>query len=129
MVTFVVEGWSDHDKIKQAYPQDYVGTVVLNGTKFNNSVRSQIEAAMEKGSVYMLSDPDESGDQIAKVICTYYGIKRIDVDPKRARFLRMERGWKYGVEYCGLVYLRELLGGYVDDSNIGSTWGGQEQSI
>ena len=116
MVTFIVEGWSDHDAIKRAYPQDSVTTVVLNGTKFNNGVKAQIEKAMEEGDTYLLSDPDVAGDQIEGVICGWYNnLERIRPDPTKARFLRLGKGYKYGIEYCSVAYLKELLGRYIND--------------
>jgi ribonuclease M5 len=115
MVTFICEGWTDHDAIRRVYENpDQVHTIVLHGTKFNNSIRSQIEEAMQKGKVYILTDPDSSGDHIARVISDYYGLSRIEADPLKARFFRTGKGYKYGIEYCSVDYLRELLGGYVE---------------
>lgn len=118
MVTFIIEGWSDHDALKRAYPQETVGTVVLNGTKFNNSIREKIEEAMKKGKVYILTDPDEAGEQIARVIREYYGwygLQDIWADPTHARCLRPTKGYKYGIEYCSIRYLKGLLDYYVQE--------------
>lgn len=116
LVTFIVEGFSDENKIRATYPDNkFIGTIVLGGTKFNNVIKTAIEAAVLRGRVYILSDPDEAGDQIAKAIQEYYGmgIERILVNPDRARFFRSQKGWKYGVEYCSHEYVRELIGGYI----------------
>jgi ribonuclease M5 len=40
----------------------------------------------------------------------YPEIKRIPIDPKKARNVR-ERRYKYGVEYCSNQYLKETLPG------------------
>jgi 5S rRNA maturation endonuclease (ribonuclease M5) len=117
MVTFIVEGWSDHDALKRAYPQETVGTVVLNGTRFNRSIREKIEEAMKKGKVYILTDPDEAGKQAAGVISLYYGydIPAIWADPKQARCFNIAKGYRYGIEYCSVQYLKGLLDYYVQE--------------
>lgn len=107
--TFIVEGWSDHDQVKLAFPTEDVDTIVTNGINYNNRLRQLIGEKVARGdAIFILSDPDESGDQLAKMICKEYDFPRIHVDPTQAQMYTIKR-IKYGVEYCSVTYLKELL--------------------
>lgn len=114
-VTFIVEGWSDHDQLCRAYPD--INTIVTNGTRFNNRIADLIQhSLMKKEDLFILSDPDIAGDQLSNMVKSYYPlIPRIYVDPEQAKCTRIGKSDKYGVEYCSVRYLRELLGGIMND--------------
>jgi ribonuclease M5 len=109
---FIIEGWSDDDKLRKVYPD--IKTIVTNGTKFNRRVKNKINEHQAKGNtVYILSDPDYAGDQLAEMIWRGYPeLRRIRVDPMMATCLRGTK-LKYGVEFLGYSYIRELLGDYM----------------
>lgn len=108
----IVEGWSDHDRVKGAVPE--VETIVTNGTRMNNRLREQISKHILSGDyVFILTDPDTAGDQLADMIQNEYPfIPRIRVDPDKAKCYTGKKN-KYGIEYCSNQYLRELLGGFI----------------
>jgi ribonuclease M5 len=111
---FIVEGWSDHDKLQSAFGS--VLTIVTNGTKVNRRLRNQINKRVDQGyTPFILSDPDEAGDHLARMIWGFYpSIPRIEVDPRCARYYKGGNKYKYGIEYCSHKYLQELLGGYLN---------------
>jgi len=113
---FIVEGWSDEQVLRQAYP--FIETIVTNGTRMNNRVRADINNHMRLGfTPYVLSDPDQAGDQLYDMVKKEYPhIERIHVHKEHAR-KKMSTRWKYGVEYCETDYLYFLLKPY-----MASTW-------
>jgi ribonuclease M5 len=108
MIGLIVEGYSDERRIREVTDEFHI--VVLNGTRFSNRERDLIENAMEIcTSVYILSDPDSAGDWIAdKLKKKYPELTRIEVDPKKACFLKW-KGYKFGVEYMSNKDLLEIL--------------------
>jgi ribonuclease M5 len=110
---FIVEGWSDVDVLRQAYP--FIETIVTNGTRMNNRVRSDINNHMRLGfTPYVLSDPDQAGDQLFGMVKKEYPhIERIHVDKEQAK-KRMSTRWKYGIEYCSPNYLKVILRPYME---------------
>jgi ribonuclease M5 len=110
MTGYIVEGKSDCEKVMNVVPDAHF--VILNGVSFRQKERRAIEEAITIcQEVFILTDPDEAGDKIAKKIMdTYPGIKRIRIDPSRAKNSRESR-CRYGVEYCSDQYLRETLPG------------------
>jgi len=107
----IVEGWSDHDRVKGAVPE--METIVTNGTRMNNRIREQIRSHILSGDyVCILSDPDTAGDQLASMVQGEFLLPRISVDPEKAKCYNGKKE-KYGIEYCSNQYLRELLGGYM----------------
>jgi ribonuclease M5 len=112
---FIIEGWSDHDKLQNALGEG-IFTIVTNGTKINNRIRETIETSIELGlTPYILSDPDIAGEHLAQMINKEYPyISRILVNPEKAKYYKGKGKYKYGIEYCSHNYLRELLGGYIN---------------
>lgn len=110
MTGYIVEGKSDQLRVQSVHPHAHF--VILNGISFRHKERRAIEEALILcDEVYVLTDPDEPGDKIAlKIMETYPEIKRIHIDPKKARNVRESR-YKYGVEYCSNQYLKETLPG------------------
>jgi ribonuclease M5 len=110
MTGYIVEGKSDQLKVQCVDPDAHF--VILNGISFRNKERRAIEEALILcDEVYVLTDPDEPGDKIArKIMEAYPEIKRILIDPNKARNEREHR-FKYGVEYCSNQYLKETLPG------------------
>jgi ribonuclease M5 len=110
MTGYIVEGKSDQLKVQCVDPQAYF--VILNGISFRQKERKAIEEAIRIcDEVYVLTDPDEPCEKIARKITEAYPvIKRIPLDPMRARNVR-EKRCRYGVEYCSNQYLKETLPG------------------
>lgn len=109
MIGFIVEGKSDVKKIQMAIKQN-VHFVILNGINFRQQEREHISNALKLcDKVFVLTDPDEAGDQVAnRILHVFSEIQRIYIDPEEARVLK-KRGYKYGVEYCSNRYLQEVL--------------------
>jgi ribonuclease M5 len=109
MIGLIVEGKSDVKKIRMAIKEELL-FVILNGVHFRQAERLKIKKALsECEKVFLLTDPDVSGDQVAeKIQHSFPEINRISIDPKKARVLK-KRGYKYGVEYCSNRYLQNVL--------------------
>jgi ribonuclease M5 len=110
MTGYIVEGKSDQLRVQSVHPHAHF--VILNGISFRHQERRAIEEALILcDDVYVLTDPDEPGDKIAsKIMEVYPEIKRIHIDPTKARNVREHR-YKYGVEYCSNEYLKQTLPG------------------
>jgi ribonuclease M5 len=108
---FIVEGWSDADQVKSALSDYDVDIIVTNGTKINNRLKDQIDNHLEQGNrPYILSDPDDAGLQLCKMIQHVYPeIERIEPNPDKCKYLRGKGKYKFGIEYCSYRYLNELL--------------------
>lgn len=110
---FIIEGWSDEQVLRLAYP--FIETIVTNGTRMNNRIRADINNHMRIGyTPYVLSDPDQAGDQLFDMIRKEYPvIERIAIDPEMAK-KKMSTRWKYGIEYCNPNYLKVILRPYME---------------
>lgn len=112
---FIVEGLKDEDQIRKAFEgNEDVITLVTEGTKINNRIRLEIESYLVKHiGVYILSDPDEAGGQLAEMIQSWYPvIPRIEVDTAECAYFTGKR-YKAGIEYASYGYLKELLSPYI----------------
>lgn len=107
-IGFIVEGFNDEDKLLTVLPSAHV--VVTKGTRLNNRVRMDINNALSKCSkVYLLTDPDESGNLIAnKLILEFPMLTRIFLDAKECKCYRNNR-LKIGMEHCTHSYLASVL--------------------
>lgn len=119
---FIVEGWSDHDQVMGALAGYNAETIVTNGTKINNRLKTQIDSHLWAGDdIYILSDPDPAGEQLCNMLQQAYPmISRIEVDPDQCKYMKgrktfNDRRYKYGIEYASYRYLRELLLPYVPE--------------
>lgn len=111
---FIVEGWKDSDQLKKAYPD--IETIVTNGTRLNTRIRQCIQEYKDKGyRLYILSDPDEAGDQLARMIRGEYRIPRILVNPEQARVRLVGYTYKYGVEYMSIKAIKEHIGWIMEE--------------
>lgn len=117
MFGFIVEGFHDEDKLRQLLPQAHI--VVTNGTRLNNRVRMDIEAALAScDKLFLLTDPDEAGDILAKMILNEYPkLQQIPLDAKMCKCFRNNR-WKTGLEHCEIPYLESVLSMYIKDIKI-----------
>lgn len=108
MIGLIIEGANDERKILEVSRDYYL--VLTNGTKFSNREIYKIEEALGICSeVYILTDPDPSGDWIAQHIQeSFPEIKRIEVDPDKAK-VKKWRGDKFGIEYMSHQSLRDIL--------------------
>ncbi|MED2737770.1 toprim domain-containing protein [Bacillus toyonensis] len=112
MLGFIVEGINDVKKLKMVL-QKNTYFVVLNGINYKQEQINEIIFAINTcEKVFILTDPDEAGDKIAKAISTSFPtLERIVIDPDEAKVLK-KRGYKYGVEYCSNKYLLETFKNY-----------------
>jgi ribonuclease M5 len=111
---FIVEGTRDKIQVKRALANyGEFGFIVLHGTHFGNAVRRIIDYNLytKMREVFILTDPDDTGNLIAQRIQEIYPIKRIMIDRNKAKCLFGDR-WRYGVEYCEEEYLREVFRTY-----------------
>ena len=106
-VVLIVEGWSDHDQLQLAYPG--IETIVIYGTRVVPALCTIRNAIMDKKRVFIMTDPDKTGDWSAKAIQKAFPkLVRVEIDPGQSRSLG-NKGWHYGVEYCSVEYLRYVL--------------------
>lgn len=113
MIGFIVEGKSDVNKIKMVLDEN-IYFVVLNGIHFKEEEINKIKLANQVcDKVYILTDPDEAGNKVAKLISnTFPHLERIMIDPNKSKVLK-KRGYKYGVEYCSNKYLKSIFSSYL----------------
>lgn len=112
---FIVEGTKDKDKIKLAFDNNpNIRYIITEGTKVNNRVKAEIENYQRDGDgVYILSDPDEAGDQLARMIQLFYPeVPRIEVDRNQCGYFTGKK-LKAGIEYSSHSYLKKLLSPYI----------------
>lgn len=105
---FVVEGFNDEKKVNQVVPNSLC--VVTNGTRMNGRVKTDVDEALETcDEVFLLTDPDEAGDQLAEMVLGHYPfLKRVRLDREQCLCYR-NRKLKVGVEHCDKEYLRSVL--------------------
>lgn len=124
-ITLIVEGTNDEDRVKEALANApiEVNFIVTNGTRFSRRVRLEVEGYLQSGSrVFILSDPDEGGNQMARPFIMNYRLRRIEVDPTQARkaekrgYSRLQT-WKYGIEYCDPSYLHDLIMKFIEEDD------------
>jgi len=113
MYALIVEGKNDIKKLKMVL-HDNVHYIELNGINFSYEKRDEIEAAISTyEDVFIMTDPDEAGDKVAKRIQDVFPeLQRIEVNPHEAKVLK-KRGYRYGVEYCNNDYLRCIFSDYL----------------
>lgn len=112
---FIVEGVNDADQIHKAFKNlSSVTTLVTEGTKLSGRIRNEIESFLKKGiNIYILSDPDEAGEQLAEMIrLRYPEIIRIEVDKTKCAYYTGKR-LKAGIEYASYSYLKKILCPYL----------------
>lgn len=108
---FMVEGTKDADQIHKAFEGNTdVKTLITEGTKVNNRIKAEIENYQRQGyGIYILSDPDEAGKQLAQMIQYWYPeIPRVEVETKECAYFTGKK-LKAGIEYASYRYLRKLL--------------------
>lgn len=108
MYGFIVEGFNDESKLRQLIPNSRI--VVTKGTRFNNRVRMDINLVLiECSRVYLITDPDKSGDLLAKTILNEFPMLiRINLDPEQCKCYRNSR-LKIGLEHCDLSNFSTVL--------------------
>lgn len=110
----MVEGIKDADQIHMAFRDDEykddVKTLVTEGTKINNRIRAEIEDYQREGyPIYILSDPDDAGEQLAKMIQHWYpSIPRIYVDRNECGYFTGKK-MKAGIEHSSYNYLKKII--------------------
>lgn len=109
---FVVEGFNDEQKVKEVVP--YAVCVVTKGTRMNGRVKMDMEKALKEcDEVFLLTDPDEAGGQLAAMILQHYPqLKRITLEREQCLCYR-NRKLKVGVEHCEPTYLKSVLSHYI----------------
>jgi len=110
-VVLIVEGVHDADQIHKAFNNNpNVRTLVTEGTKVDNRIMAEIENNIRDGySPYVLSDPDEAGLNLFKMIqANYPEIPRLEVDEKECAYFTGKK-FKAGIEYSSYDYLKEII--------------------
>jgi ribonuclease M5 len=111
---FIVEGNKDEDQITNAFTdmdcRENVECLVTEGTKVNNRIRAEIEDYQRRGfDIYILSDPDEAGENLAKMIQYWYPhIPRLEADKTQCAYFTGKK-FKGGIEYASHTYLKSLI--------------------
>lgn len=116
MIGIVVEGPYDEKVVSQAAPE--VDILVLNGNGFRHN-KEKIERFIRRCElVFILTDPDDAGELIAeKIKRAYPETYRIYVDPKLAS-RKIYKKIHYGIEYCTVEYLKELITSSIDSRTL-----------
>lgn len=113
-IVLLVEGLKDRDKINDAFRdfegEDRVECLITEGTKFNHDIIDQVEEYIGNGyTPYILSDPDDAGDNLANMIQERYPeIQRLEVDPEQCGYFTGKK-MKAGIEYSSHNYLRTVI--------------------
>lgn len=106
-VGFVVEGFNDERAVLRLFPEAKIA--VTKGTRYNRRVRMDIENVIDTcDKVFILTDPDEPGDQLAAYVAQEFGLPRITVNPEQAICCRNGKK-KIGIEHCDETYLLQVL--------------------
>ena len=72
------------------------------------------QALLDCDVVFLMSDPDEAGDQLAEMVWRKYpSLQRIVLDRSQCTTYRNFK-LKVGVEHCEADYLREVLSKYIN---------------
>lgn len=109
---YVVEGFNDEKKVLEVMPDSLC--VVTKGTRLNGRVKMDVDKALaECDKLFLLTDPDEAGDQLAKMLLNHYpSLERVSLDREQCLCFRNHK-LKVGVEHCETDYLREVLYRYL----------------
>lgn len=103
---FIVEGFNDEVRMKEVFPNS---VIVVMQAKYTRRTRMNIEAALPKvDEMFILTDPDSTGDQFADWINKDYDFKRLFVDVEECRCYRNHKH-KIGVEHASVDYLKNTL--------------------
>ena len=107
MIGIIVEGPYDEKVVKQAVPE--VEVLILNGNGFRHNADKINQLVKQCELVFILTDPDHAGTLIAdKILRAFPETYRIYVDPKLA-CKKIYKKFHYGIEYCEIDYVRELI--------------------
>lgn len=108
MIGFIVEGFNDETTVKNVLPDAHI--VVTKGTRLNNRVRMDINAALRAcRDVYLLTDPDEAGAILnAMLLAEFPTLKQFTLDANECKCIRNRR-LKIGVEHASHAYLRSVF--------------------
>lgn len=111
MKGFIVEGFHDVDKLSLIFPNDYF--VVTNGTRINNKLKNNIMKAFNECHVlYLITDPDEAGELLAKKLLNLFPtLQQIHLDKEKCKCYRNHK-LKIGLEHASLDYLLDLFEEY-----------------
>jgi ribonuclease M5 len=125
---FIVEGFNDEKKLRRLVPSAYF--VVTNGTRMNNRLRMNVVAALALcDELFILTDPDESGSDMAKMLLDYFpDLRRIELEREHCLCYLPNR-IKVGVEHCSLEYLRKMLSPYLEDASVFNISKGVESDV
>ena len=110
-VAIIVEGLKDASQIHKAFEgNDDVVTLITEGTKMNRKIRQSIDFYInEQIPIYIMSDPDEAGDQLAHMIQSVFPmIPRLEVDDRQCAYFTGKK-FKAGIEYASYAYLKEII--------------------
>lgn len=106
-VGYIVEGFNDEAAVLRIRPDAKIA--VTKGTRYNRRARMDIEKVIKECDViFILTDPDEPGRELAYFIQEQYLLPRIIVDPEQAICYRNGRK-KIGIEHCDSDYLDKVL--------------------
>lgn len=108
---FIVEGVHDKDKVSRLVRGSVF--VVAEGQRYNNRVANGVRKMVQDCTyVYILTDPDETGDKLADMVWKDYPtMGRIYMDPEQCLCERQHK-MKIGVEHATDAYLREVFERY-----------------
>jgi len=106
-IGYIVEGFHDERAVLQVEPNAVIA--VTNGSRYNRRVRMDIQRVIDQCDiVFILTDPDETGDALAAYIKRAFNLPRIHIDPQQAVGY-INGKTKVGVEYCEPAYLQQVL--------------------
>jgi len=119
-IAFIVEGFRDELRVKKAI-EDIIPEVkflVTNGTRIQEPFKEKVSSYIELGyHIILLTDPDQTGNEIADILNRRFGLPRIQVDKEEARKLK-KGGFEYGIEHCDPLYLKKCITTYLIDSSL-----------
>ena len=106
-IGYIVEGFHDERAVLQVEPNAVIA--VTNGSRYNRRVRLDIQRIIDQCDiVFILTDPDDTGDKLADYIQRTFHLPRIHIDPEQAICYRNGKK-KIGIEHCEPAYLQHVL--------------------
>lgn len=111
MIGLIVEGTNDEKQIIMATKGRNISIAVTKGTRFTNRTKMDIDNLIRIcDTVYILTDPDVSGDLIADVIKHHYpDLKRISFPPEKCEYINSRNRKYVGIEYATYQNIRDIL--------------------
>jgi len=116
---FIVEGHNDERKLRSAMMGEFP-VVVLGGDGLAKDSKITISEVMSICEhLFIMTDCDEAGDNVAKKIQDLFDLPRIELDKKQCvTYMNGFKKKKYGLEYALPEYVRMVVSDAFKERNL-----------